>query len=455
MNEAQNSGPLTGLITDRRLHRQVLIGSNLIFLLLVLSSWGHFRTVAALVALQVCRILVNKLGEAAIERAARAKRRAVVGFAALAGGNLALNVAVAYTGGWALPFLVFIPFHVLVTGCYAAQARRAHLLPIFLVFPVAALLAGVSALVVATFILLAFVIWSVSNARAEILDETHASLRAKHEELADALLELRALQAKMVEQEKLAGLGILAAGIAHEINNPMSFVTSNVQTLLQDIEELRADDGMAREYIEEILPATIDGIGRVNTIVADLRRFARAEGDGSAEFDLNEQVEVALRLSANETKHHCRVETNLGKVPRIVGRPQQIVQVIVNLVVNAAQATRSDGLVQVVTRVAGEHVLVEVKDNGIGMTPEVKSRLFQPFFTTKRVGEGTGLGLAVSHGVAKSHGGEIDVESQPGRGSTFILRLPCSRVQRAPPQGKPARRKGEPEQRGLDDVSAA
>jgi signal transduction histidine kinase len=188
-----------------------------------------------------------------------------------------------------------------------------------------------------------------------------------------------------------------------------------------------------REHVEETLPATLDGIQRVNTIVRDLRSFSREDRGTFVDYDLNEQVMAALRIAQPTIRGRVDVVTNLGRVPIAVGQPQRLTQVFVNLVVNAAQAIPGRGTVTITTRCDPYEHTVEIRDDGTGMSPEVLERLFTPFFTTKPVGEGTGLGLAVAHGIVRAHGGRIAATSKPGKGSTFSVHLP-----RVPP-GVPRR----------------
>ena len=262
---------------------------------------------------------------------------------------------------------------------------------------------------------------AAGHAAERALVEANATLE---ERVRQRSRELEMLHAQLLAKEKMSSLGILAAGVAHEINNPMSFVTGNVSGLVKDLTRLRDLPPVLVEYVEDILPATLDGIARVNTIVSDLRRFARGETEDMVRYDLNREVSTALRIVHNQIKHRCRTETNLGELPPLQGKPNQMMQVIVNLVMNAAQAIEDQGVIRITTRMEEDHVLLSVKDDGIGMTPETVSKLFQPFFTTKAVGQGTGLGLSVVHGIVRSHEGTIEVSSQPGQGSEFRIRLP-------------------------------
>ena len=175
--------------------------------------------------------------------------------------------------------------------------------------------------------------------------------------------------------------------------------------------------------MEDVLPATLDGIKRVNAIVSDLRHFARGDAEVPAEYDLNAQAQAALRIAQGQL-NHVEVEVDLGDVGVVVGRPRQLVQVLVNLLVNAGQAMQSGGSVRLSTRREEDGVRVEIHDTGVGMAPETLRSLFQPFFTTKAPGTGMGLGLAVAHGIITGQGGRIEVQSELGKGSCFTLYLP-------------------------------
>ncbi|KFA90793.1 hypothetical protein Q664_26105 [Archangium violaceum Cb vi76] len=280
---------------------------------------------------------------------------------------------------------------------------------------------GVAPGTVGLFCLAACAFYGLGETRCLILIDALEASRESHRRL-------QRMQGQLVAHEKLSSLGLLAAGVAHEINNPMAFVTSNVRLLSRDLAAQRELPEELREYVDDVLPATLDGIRRVNAIVADLKRFARNDPEEPVEFDLNAEVSSALRLSQGERRGRCRMELELGALRPIVGQPRQIGQVVLNLLMNAVQAVQArEGVVKVSTREEPGEAVVEVRDNGVGMTKEVVGQLFQPFFTTKPVGEGTGLGLAVAYGIVTGHGGRIEVESEEGRGTCFTVRLPFAR----------------------------
>jgi signal transduction histidine kinase len=276
-------------------------------------------------------------------------------------------------------------------------------------------------------------------------------------------------QAQLMRAEKLASLGQMAAGIAHEIKNPVSYVSSNLKTLeayisgltpllqlqrdllkLQDVERQPGEliallrKHWERVEVEELLTElplviqdSLDGARRIKEIVESLRTFSR-EDDGKPQVvDLNVELESTLRMVWNELKYKCEVERDFEPLPPVICQPTQLAQVFTNLLVNAAQAIEKQGEIHIRTRRQGSEVVVEISDTGQGMTPETRARLFTPFFTTKPRGQGTGLGLSISADIITRHQGRIEVESEPGRGSTFKVYLPIPQEYRTPlPSGE-------------------
>jgi two-component system, NtrC family, sensor kinase len=269
--------------------------------------------------------------------------------------------------------------------------------------------------------------------------------------LAEQNRALREAQAALVQQEKLASLGQLAAGMAHEINNPVAYVSNNLTVLRRDAVALldvaaEYQAGRAAEaerqvaaldlpYVRETLPrlfdTSLDGLRRVREIVRNLRDFARLDEAEFKEVDLN-----AALASTAEVLHHelsqRRVElrTDFGELPPVPCHPGKINQVFLNVLRNAAQASIPGGIIEVRTRAQDDGVVVEIEDYGCGIQPEHLPHIFEPFFTTRPVGQGMGLGLSVAYGVLRDHGGTIEGESTPGGGSVFRIRLPL----RPPPQ---------------------
>lgn len=274
---------------------------------------------------------------------------------------------------------------------------------------------------------------------------------------------LREAQAALVQAEKLASLGQLAAGMAHEINNPIAYVSNNLAVLrrdapavLQVLEQYRcgrealrridpqltaeierAEEEIDLPYILENLPrlfeSSLKGLKRVRDIVTNLRDFARLDEADFKEANLNDDLHSTLEIIAHEIKaKSIRISTEFAELPPVLCHPGKINQVFLNVLLNAVQAIESSGVITVRTRTteAGDGVVIDIEDNGGGIKPEHFPHIFDPFFTTKPIGQGTGLGLSVSYGIIRDHGGSIDVESEAGRGTRFRIRLPLRSGQR-------------------------
>jgi signal transduction histidine kinase len=286
---------------------------------------------------------------------------------------------------------------------------------------------------------------------------------------------LREAQAALVQSEKLASLGQLAAGVAHEINNPLAYVINNLAVLRRDtlpvleileryhsahprLAELEPQlageiaqmvESLDLPYVQTSVPRLLqrsaEGLERVRQIVRNLCDFARLDEGEIKEIDINTGLLSTLEMIGHEaSKKGVQVRTELGVLPVVTCHPGKLNQVFLNLLMNAVQATAEGGAIEVWSRSSGEGgaapittpyvvlgaihpsggVVIEVKDNGSGIAPEHLSRLVEPFFTTKPVGQGTGLGLAVSYGILRDHGAGLEIESLPGQGSLFRIRLP-------------------------------
>jgi signal transduction histidine kinase len=247
------------------------------------------------------------------------------------------------------------------------------------------------------------------------------------------LREVADLRHRLVTSARLAAVGELAAGIAHEINNPMAFVRSNLSQLEGRWKEVRAEleragrsDALREALgdVDELLVDSIEGVDRAVEIVRNVKGFAHPGNGGREPVDLNRLLEDALRLIAPQLRGRAEVERQFGEVPELSGVPQQLRQVFVNLLLNASQAISPGGHIRLTTRIEGGRAVVTVADDGTGIAPEIIDRIFDPFFTTKPVGEGTGLGLGIAYQIVRSHGGAISVESTPGHGAAFRVELP-------------------------------
>ncbi len=276
--------------------------------------------------------------------------------------------------------------------------------------------------------------------------------------LSKALDDLKKTQAMLVHQEKMASLGQMTAGIAHEINNPLAFVLGNEQVLKRDFDDLlvfintlgdllpeiaelspaihagivaRAEE-VGLEYLAEAVPrkleANIEGLERVKKIVLDLRNFSRLDEGERKDCVLTEGIESTLRfLGPLQQEYGVTVQTNFSELPPLLCSPGPLNQAISNVLANAIQASPRDTVVRVTTRQEGDWTVVVVEDQGAGISSEHLSKVFDPFFTTKPVGSGTGLGLSIAHQVVDAHAGRIEIDSQLGAGTTVRLLLPSHR----------------------------
>lgn len=257
--------------------------------------------------------------------------------------------------------------------------------------------------------------------------------------LARDITERRQLQARLLLADRLASVGTLATGIAHEINNPMSYVTANLALLSTELAELARWNGDAKKArcdvaeLSQVSSEALEGAQRVNKIVKELKLFARGDDERLALVDLHAVVRNSLSIALHELKHRARVVLELEAVPPVLASESKLGQVCLNLLVNAGQALPVGQVDQhrILVRTRRREdgwALLEVLDTGCGISPENQRRLFDPFFTTKPVGVGTGLGLSICHGIIQKLGGAIEVESEVGQGSLFRIALPPHRV---------------------------
>jgi signal transduction histidine kinase len=239
------------------------------------------------------------------------------------------------------------------------------------------------------------------------------------------LREVTALRSRLIMSGRLAAVGELAAGIAHEINNPIAFVQSNLNQLVAHWEA--AEKCMEPATFQEgweLLEESLEGASRVAAIVKDVRGFAYA-GQGERETaDVNDLLAATLRIAQPHLQCRARVERNFGRIPPLFSQVQELKQVFLNLLLNASHAIADDGSIRISTEFLDPDIVVSIEDDGCGMTPDVLERIFDPFYSTKKVGEGMGLGLSLSYQMIRNHGGDIRVESEPGKGTCFWISLP-------------------------------
>ncbi len=291
--------------------------------------------------------------------------------------------------------------------------------------------------------------------RHELLREvrnTNAALSEERQEQKLLIDQLKSAQEQLLQSEKMASIGQLAAGVAHEINNPIGYVSSNltslnnyVKDLLEALEKMEVAAGESsdkalpatfqqliedydipflRDDLKDLMTESQEGIKRVKQIVQDLKDFSHVDDAEMQWADLHKGLESTLNIVHNELKYTCVVEKAFGKIPLVECVASQLNQVFMNLLVNAGHAIEKEGVIKIKTWQEGENVIIQVSDNGKGIEPQHISKLFDPFFTTKPVGKGTGLGLSLSFGIVQKHHGEIQVESEVGKGTTFKVVLP-------------------------------
>ncbi|MBA2369470.1 MAG: GHKL domain-containing protein [Candidatus Protochlamydia sp.] len=271
-----------------------------------------------------------------------------------------------------------------------------------------------------------------------------------------SLIRKEADQARITEQlkklDKLASIGFLTSGIAHEINNPVNFVTSNIFSLIRDVQDIIsvvekyskihigksiAEEITAiREYIEEIdlnytieethqlLQGIQEGAKRISVIIKDLRTFSRTDEGVMAKSNIEEGLDSTLNLLYNQVKNRIKIIKEYGSVPEIYCYPGKLNQVFMNLLVNALHAIHDTGEIRIKTEQLNGRVVIKIKDTGSGIKKEVLPHIFEPFFTTKKAGEGTGLGLTLSRSIILEQHGDIQVSSQEGVGTEFVISLP-------------------------------
>ncbi|BBO67113.1 hypothetical protein DSCA_10430 [Desulfosarcina alkanivorans] len=284
----------------------------------------------------------------------------------------------------------------------------------------------------------------------------------KNHSLENALERLEHTQAQMLQSEKMASIGQLAAGVAHEINNPTGFVSSNLKTLgdyqgdmnrlIGDYQQLKSalkelpcgqlpepvvnlirqvetveeevDIDFIQEDVGELIGDCQEGTDRIKKIVDDLKHFAHPGEDRMTETDINAGIESTLNVVNNELKYKATIVKELGDLPFVHAYPQQLNQVFMNILVNAAQAIEKSGEIKIATAPVDDRVEIRISDTGCGISKAVLNKIFDPFFTTKDVGKGTGLGMNIAYNIIMKHHGDIRVESEVGKGTTFIVQLP-------------------------------
>lgn len=291
----------------------------------------------------------------------------------------------------------------------------------------------------------------------EQLENRSRELYDLNQNLMSALNKLKDQKTQLVHNEKLAGIGQLAAGIAHEINNPSAYVKSNVNSLKRYIESLgsafqefesilttcvgdgKCDTSLLEERnaiykrhdiefvlgdLDDTINDTMEGLDRIEDIVTSLKDFSRPDQIEPVHFNINDCIENTIKVAWNQIKYKCKLQKNLSPVPDLRGQPGSMGQVFLNLLINASHAIEDFGDIVIDTAVKDNNIEISIQDTGCGIDPGDTLKIFDPFFTTKPDGKGTGLGLSISNTIVKKHGGRMAVESQPGEGTCFKIFLP-------------------------------
>ncbi len=281
-------------------------------------------------------------------------------------------------------------------------------------------------------------------------------LEKKNREVEEAYEKLKATQAQVLQQEKMASIGQLAAGIAHEINNPIGFIMSNLNSLQKYMHRLNEfirlqneissrllADGVASEAIKEkqnkikdlkidfiledsesLIKESLEGVDRVKHIVQDLKSFSRIDEAELKMANINEGLESTINIVWNELKYKAKLNKEYGDIPLTKCNPGQLNQVFMNILVNAAHAIEKQGEISIKTWADEKFINISISDTGCGIPEDKIGRIFEPFFTTKEVGKGTGLGLSIAYDIINKHKGFIGVDSVVGKGTTFTIRIP-------------------------------
>jgi two-component system NtrC family sensor kinase len=292
--------------------------------------------------------------------------------------------------------------------------------------------------------------------RTAALEEANHRLLANNAELKQLNEKVESAHVQLLQSEKMASIGQLAAGVAHEINNPIGFVNSNVGTLSKYMENMfevisayekaearvggnpcpevaqiktKVDLPYLKEDIPNLLKESQEGLTRVKRIVQDLKDFSHVDESNWQQANLEQGMDSTLNVVANEIKYKAKVVKEYSGLPDVECMPSQLNQVFMNLLVNAAQAITNNGVITIRSGSGDDEVWIEVEDTGKGIPPENLTRIFDPFFTTKAIGEGTGLGLALSYGIVQKHNGRIEVKSEVGKGTTFRICVPRRHIE--------------------------
>jgi len=459
---------------DSNTHKQIIqtnvLAATLLWLATAASVWGSWPHVLTVLGLQVVAIAGNVwINQVALRFGARAEIvRSLF--------NASISTLAAVLAGWTAPVWLWPLFNALAFD----RTERHYTLPMvgmsLIIQNVAAVIDGAAGIRSMVSIVLTIYAWRISEYRVQVvleqlvrsdqqraeLERAHATTHAAHELLKAEIAVRERVEIELRAAQKLEALGRIASGVAHEINTPIQFVGDSVRFVQAGVADMLslcklngdvrgADDDVARTraivaadlaeqeadlpYLLENLPQALarasDGIDRVALIVRSMKQFAHPDSSGRTETDLNQAIAATLAIARHEYKLVADIETELGELPRVTCNPGEINQVLLNIVVNAAHAIASvvgtsqrRGKIRIQSRRIGDHVDIAIGDTGTGIPAAIRHQIFDPYFTTKEVGRGTGQGLAIARVLIENHHGKLTFETELGRGTTFHIRLP-------------------------------
>ncbi|MBL8952818.1 MAG: HAMP domain-containing histidine kinase [Myxococcaceae bacterium] len=415
--------------------------------MVVATEWGHrFGSAFFVYVIWVTACLV-------LGRIVAPIQNRFIPHAVFVGINFGVVLGFGLVTGWSVPALMAVPVTIATFDIFGNGDTRPYILTMLVAYAAAMALGGVDWRASAVVLAIGFAIHWLFEGRGDYLRATLAALEESKASLEDAMKAQLQAEAELRQAHKLESVGRLAAGIAHEINTPVQFVSDNLSfitksttdlsTLVQllksrvtstdEVEKAIIDADL--EFVLENLPMALessrDGLQRIGAIVRSMREFAHPELRELGPVDLVRGIQNTLTIAKSEWKLVADLETDLAPLPKLLAHGGELNQVVLNIVVNAAQAIRDRvgktgkrGRITVRTRADREGVTVSIADTGGGIPAAIRDRIFEPFFTTKDVGQGTGQGLAIARSVVSKHGGTLTFDSRPGEGTTFFIRLP-------------------------------
>lgn len=443
-------------VIQGRVQRALLGAALAIIALLLLWTWGDWPVFFAAIAFHVATTLCNIQIDRHAPRFGRHAETVRVLF------NHTVGAAFHTLIGWPLPVWFWLPYTAIAFHGKCGAVAGRLMVSICVIQGTVAICAGVSPMIPLAFSAFSIGSWYLVHTRGmtvasivaavelqrDQLATAHTELGVMHEQLTEEIAARTYAENQLIQAQKLEAIGRLAAGVAHEINTPMQFIGNHLEFIAESTSELLAlaeriatteqanDADLA--YLHEQLPTAvgeaIDGVKRVAAIVRSMKHVAHPGSDEPSAVDINTTILNALTLTTHEYKLVADVETDLAQLPPILASSNELNQVLINIIVNAAHAiadvkttTGKRGKIKVESRMVGRTIQISIADTGGGIPETIRQHVFEPFFTSKPVGQGTGQGLALARAVIERAGGELTFETEMGAGTTFFVRLPLER----------------------------